>query len=210
MENTKSAAPGRWIPLPGVDLVARGRADLAFLSIAERRAVRGAHSGVFARVDIPAGTVLVHQWHDTYYVGMVGWDALSVEAIEALPERLRELFYHFGLDADFGVIYGPMGEEFVTTLDNYINHACAPNVGYDADGSLVPLRDISAGEELRLDYGSFVVNYDESFDCLCGHPLCRGRVTREDWRLLAARPGVILPPFVRRRVAREAEPLSSR
>jgi hypothetical protein len=135
--------------------------------------------------------VLVHQWHDTYYVGMVGWDALSVEAIEALPERLRELFYHFGLDADFGVIYGPMGEEFVTTLDNYINHACAPNVGY-------------------VDYGSFVVNYDESFDCLCGHPLCRGRVTREDWRLLAARPGVILPPFVRRRVAREAEPLSSR
>jgi hypothetical protein len=67
-------------------------------------------------------------------------------------------------------------------------------VGHDSD--------LAVGHELTLDYGGFVVNYDEPFVCACGAAACRGRVTRHDWRALARSPGSVAP-FVRRRLAAE-------
>lgn len=156
-------------------------------------------SGVFATCTIPAGTVLIHRWHEEAR-WLEGWQVLSVEEIDRLPPASQALFLRYGLDHDFGYICGPTDLAHVTSLDNFINHACAPNLGYDDAGNVVALREISAGEELRIDYGSFIVNYDEPFRCGCGHESCRGTISRDDWRILATRPGVILPPFVRRRI----------
>lgn len=62
------------------------------------------------------------------------------------------------------------------------NHCCAPNVGMSGQIGLIAMRDIAVGEEACLDYamcdGS---DYDE-FDCSCGSPNCRGRITGEDWK----------------------------
>jgi uncharacterized protein len=63
------------------------------------------------------------------------------------------------------------------------NHSCNPNLGFSGQIGLVAIRDIKAGEELTFDYAmSDGSPYDE-FDCLCGQPNCRGRVTGSDWRI---------------------------
>jgi hypothetical protein len=193
-----------WRPTTGVDETTRATVERAFRGCVARRTRRDGESGVFATRAIAEGTVLIHRWHDEYYRGMVGWESLSVDEIDQLPPAQGALFQRYGLDRDFGHIYGPLARAYVTTLDNFINHACEPNLGYDDAGNVVAHRALAVGEELRLDYGSFVVNYDEPFDCRCGHPTCRARVTRHDWRHLATRGGPALPPFVRRRIEAEA------
>ena len=71
---------------------------------------------------------------------------------------------------------------FVATpisLYYYVNHSCDPSVLND-----MAWRDIEAGEEITTDYA-----YCESYPdyrlepCRCGSPLCRGRVTGDDWRI---------------------------
>lgn len=188
-----------WRSTPDVDAVARASAERTFNSCAARRSAGESNSGVFATCAIGAGVVLIHRWHDEDR-GLKGWQVLSVEEIDRLPPASRALFLRYGLDHDFGYICGPTDLAYVTSLDNFINHACAPNLGYDDAGNVVALREISAGEELRIDYGCFIVNYDEPFRCGCGHESCRANISRDDWRILATRPGFILPPFVRRRI----------
>ena len=83
------------------------------------------------------------------------------------------------------------------------NHSCDPNAGLTGQIGLIAMRDIEAGEEICLDYamcdGS---NYDE-FDCSCGVPDCRGRVTGEDWKRpeLWERYEGYFSPYLQRRIA---------
>src|SRR5512137_2841624 len=84
------------------------------------------------------------------------------------------------------------------------NHCCAPNVGMSGQIGLIAMRDIAVGEEACLDYamcdGS---DYDE-FDCSCGAPNCRKRITGRDWK----RPELwqlydgYFSPYLQRRIAR--------
>ena len=63
------------------------------------------------------------------------------------------------------------------------NHSCDPNLGFFGQIALVAMRDIEVGEELTFDYAmSDGGPYDE-FDCYCGSPNCRGKVTGNDWKL---------------------------
>jgi len=52
------------------------------------------------------------------------------------------------------------------------NHSCEPNTVYRGL-NVVALRDISRGEELTLDYGTFLGEHMEPFECRCGKPGCR-------------------------------------
>lgn len=56
------------------------------------------------------------------------------------------------------------------------NHSCNPNTIYDGL-NVVALRNINSGEELTLDYASFLDEHMEPFQCQCGSPNCRGLVT---------------------------------
>ena len=63
------------------------------------------------------------------------------------------------------------------------NHSCDPNLGFFGQIGLVALRDINAGEELMFDYAmSDGGPYDE-FECYCGSPDCRKKITGNDWKL---------------------------
>ena len=63
------------------------------------------------------------------------------------------------------------------------NHSCDPNLGFSGQIGLVAMRDIEEGEELCFDYAmSDGGPYDE-FDCYCGSPICRKKVTGNDWKL---------------------------
>ncbi len=93
-----------------------------------------------------------------------------------------------------------------TRLDepaDYINHSCEPNAGLSGQIALVAMRSIFVGEEVRFDYAmSDGSPYDE-FDCGCGAPNCRGRVTGDDWRRpeLWERYAGHFSPYLQRRIA---------
>jgi hypothetical protein len=87
---------------------------------------------------------------------------------------------------------------------DYFNHCCEPNAGLVGQIVLVAMRDIEAGEEVCFDYAmSDASPYDE-FDCECGGPGCRRRITGNDWMLpeLQVRYADYFSPYIRRRIER--------
>jgi D-alanine-D-alanine ligase-like ATP-grasp enzyme len=56
------------------------------------------------------------------------------------------------------------------------NHSCNPNTAYKGF-NVHATRDIAKGEELTLDYATFLNEETESFHCQCGANNCRGLVT---------------------------------
>jgi SET domain-containing protein len=65
---------------------------------------------------------------------------------------------------------------------DYVNHSCNPNAGLCGQISLVAMRDISVGEEITFDYAMSDSSSFDEFDCTCGAPNCRGKVTGNDWQ----------------------------
>lgn len=55
------------------------------------------------------------------------------------------------------------------------NHSCDANTVLDGL-DIVACRPIAVGEELTLDYGTFLDEHGEAFDCACGAATCRGRI----------------------------------
>jgi SET domain len=162
----------------------------------EKRPKSAAHFGLFATRNIPAGVVIIPKWHEDFYVGMEGWQFLTVDEILHLPPPKKRLFFRYGLDVGFSQIVGPSEERHVTTLDNFINHSCEPTLTYDYCGNVITASPLRQDAELTIDYGCFTVNFDEAFDCECGSRTCRRRVRRDDWRKLAPHYGYAMPRFL--------------
>ena len=55
------------------------------------------------------------------------------------------------------------------------NHSCDPNTAYDGL-NVVTARPITKGEELTLDYATFLDKNMQPFHCSCGSPNCRGLI----------------------------------
>ncbi len=84
------------------------------------------------------------------------------------------------IDDDFYL--APRTADDVEDMSVFINHSCDPNVGFRGQVVYVAMRDISAGEELCHDY-SMERSDNYLLDCHCGSPLCRGKVTGQDWKI---------------------------
>lgn len=106
--------------------------------------------GVFAIRDIPKGT------RDMFSQGVGEWIKLTIAEVEALPKHSRDLVEnHCLFDEDFYFVpdYGFK----VVDLVIYLNHSDTPNVISVNDGEYFEaIRDIAAGEELLVDYGTIV------------------------------------------------------
>lgn len=76
----------------------------------------------------------------------------------------------------------PLSKELFLLWDNNPanwapqNHSCDPNTTYEGL-NVVALRDISKGEELTLNYASFLDEHMEPFNCRCGASNCFGLIT---------------------------------
>ena len=72
----------------------------------------------------------------------------------------------------------PVGKEVFIIWDNNPaewapqNHSCNANTHFDGL-NVVASRNICEGEELTLDYATFLDEYMEPFQCNCGEKNCR-------------------------------------
>ena len=62
-----------------------------------------------------------------------------------------------------------------------VNHSCEPTLGFAGEITLIALRDVGAGEQLTFDYATCDSQPYDEFECECGTPSCRVKVTGEDW-----------------------------
>ncbi len=106
--------------------------------------------GVFALVDIPTGT------NNLFSNDKSEWIHLSTKEVEALPQQSKALIENFCLydtEGYFVPEYGFM----MMDLSVYLNHSDTPNLISINDGEKFEvIKDIKAGEELFIDYGTIV------------------------------------------------------
>jgi hypothetical protein len=85
---------------------------------------------------------------------------------------------------------------------DFINHSCEPNAGLDGQVAIVALHRIQPGEEVTIDYAMCDGSAYDEFECGCGTPSCRGRVSGQDWRIpqLWERYAGHFSPYLERRI----------
>lgn len=66
------------------------------------------------------------------------------------------------------------------------NHSCQPNTAYDGL-NVIAISPITQGQELTLDYASFLDDQMEPFQCHCGAPGCRGLITGKPGNSVSSR-----------------------
>lgn len=132
-----------------------------------------------------------------------GWDLLTIEEVDLLDQERRKQFLHFGYDIDFGKIRGTFDFARAVHGSNFINHSCNPSLHYDTQDCILAARDIKPGEELTLDYGNFIVNVDQTFQCDCNQPGCRNRILKDDWKWMLHSMGYNFPTFMHKAIANE-------
>jgi len=142
-------------------------------------------SGLFACEPLRAGEVLAT------------WGGVVVPG-----ERLYEYSDYartHGLQVEDNLFLLPLTDD---DPSDCFNHSCDPNAGLNGQISLVAMRDIEAGEEVCFDYAMSDSNPYDEFECGCGSPLCRGRVTANDWQRadLQQRYRGYFSPYLQRRI----------
>jgi SET domain-containing protein len=140
--------------------------------------------GMFARQPIKKGD-LVALW---------GGDVLDRTHYESLGEHQKRQSAQ--VEEDLYLVSSKPGP------GDFINHSCDPNAGLHGQVAIVAMRDIRPGEEVTIDYAMCDGDPADSFDCLCGSPICRNMVTGNDWMLpeLQKRYAGYFSPFLERRI----------
>ena len=132
----------------------------------EARTKSSAGCGVYALQSIDKGE-LISLW---------GGTILHKSQLDPTMPRFTQRVLQ--IDEDLYILTGEQKEP-----NDCFNHACEPNLGFTGQIGLVAMRNIEAGEELTFDYAmSDGGPYDE-FECHCGLPTCRHKVTGNDWKL---------------------------
>ena len=109
--------------------------------------------GVFASSPIAAGEVILD------FTGPV-----------LHRNQVRQNDYHLQIDED--LYLGASG-----AADDYVNHSCEPNAGFQGGLRLVARHDIAQDEEITWDYSTAIDESDfTGFSCTCGSGMCRGIV----------------------------------
>jgi hypothetical protein len=88
----------------------------------------------------------------------------------------RVVTYLFGFGDKGDVIDG-----FGTAM--FLNHSCNPNCATEETDGRVYIRatrDIAAGEELVYEYNLYDSDLEDTADCYCGAPQCRGTMYSPD------------------------------
>jgi SET domain-containing protein len=108
--------------------------------------------GVFAVKDIPKGCREMF----SKPTSPDEWISLSIQEVEELPIHVRAIVGNYCLFDDKNYFIPRQGFKSID-LSLFLNHSDTPNLQSIHDGDYFEaLRDISAGEELLIDYGTIV------------------------------------------------------
>lgn len=106
--------------------------------------------GVFAVTPIPKGERKIFSDHESE------WIEVSKEEVDALPQHARDLVENHCLFNETHYYIPEYGFK-IFDLAVYLNHSDHPNLVSINDGEFFEaIRDIDAGEELLIDYGTIV------------------------------------------------------
>ncbi len=103
--------------------------------------------------------------------------AVTLTQLETLSDAEKS----HTIQVDDGIYLAPFDSQEEPA--DFINHSCDPNAGIRGQISLVAMRPIAPGEEITFDYAMSDSSAFDEFRCACGSPLCRGRVTGDDWKI---------------------------
>lgn len=123
--------------------------------------------GIYASQDIMAGEVIFRGEEQSHRV-------VTRRFIEGnWSEREKEDFrrYAYPVSEEVYLLWSEEPSDWAPQ-----NHSCSPNTAYRGL-DVYSLRNIAVGEELTLDYSSFLDENMEPFECLCGAPNCRKIIT---------------------------------
>ena len=144
--------------------------------------------GTFTTAVIDAGEV-VSAWGGTF---ATAHEAARAKALGKLVMRVDDNLYAV--------------EERGEHATYFINHSCDPNVWMAGALTMAARRRIAPREELTVDYALFEEEEDFTmpWECVCGSPICRKRITGRDWRLpdLQRRYAGHFLPVIAKRIAR--------
>jgi uncharacterized protein len=127
--------------------------------------------GLFARVPIPAGTVVMKLGGKL--VTRAELDRMFAEG-ESDPDA--EYIDSMSVDDGIDLVMAP-GQDV-----HFGNHSCDPNIWHVDAYTLAARRDIAEDEEVVLDYGTQTDYPSFTMECTCGSTLCRGTVSGADWQ----------------------------
>ncbi|MFX1681836.1 SET domain-containing protein-lysine N-methyltransferase [Mitsuaria sp. CC2] len=132
--------------------------DTQFVAVALKRSRIDGY-GVFAAEAIPAGTRL----------GLLTGESITVaEARRRAQESQRLMLVEL---SPARAIDASRSQDAM----RFTNHSCSPNARIqveDGEISFFALRDLSAGDEITVDYG--LTHHEGRLACRCGTPGCRG------------------------------------
>jgi uncharacterized protein len=133
--------------------------------------------------------------HTGRLIIVFGGDVISRDALVDLSPSNRRLCLQ--VEEDLYILSTSDGPA------EWVNHSCDPNAGMQGQIALVAMRDIAAGEEICMDYAMTDGSPYDEFECRCGKPNCRGRITGDDWRRpeLWPRYAGYFSPYLQRRIA---------
>lgn len=141
--------------------------------------------GLFARQPISSGELLC-AW---------GGEVMTEDELATQPPERQQ----HGIQIEDQLYLVPLVDDDPA---DFVNHSCNPNAGLSGQICLVAMRPIEREEEICFDYAmSDSSDYDE-FECHCGSPGCRRRITGSDWKLpeLQKRYAGYFMPYLQRRI----------
>lgn len=132
----------------------------------------GNFRGVFAKETIKAGEKLA----------IFGGHVMAVTDKPIFSDDAKD----FAIQIAEDFVIGTKNENEIEDTD-YFNHSCNPNSGIKGQIFLVAMRNIDADEEITFDYAMVLHGSDSfqgyEFTCCCGSPICRRKITSNDWKL---------------------------
>lgn len=130
-------------------------------------------SGLFAKKNLNKGEI-VH-FHSKPY------PQIFVKDLQKWPVKRREIFLHYAFQG--GEDYY-CGDEKLFKKDRsfLMNHSCSPNCWFKGNNCLVASKKIIAGEELTMDYATFMTSksLERPFVCNCKTKTCRKLIRNDD------------------------------
>jgi hypothetical protein len=147
-------------------------------------------NGTFAREPVKKGET----------VCIVGGTVMTDSEFEAF-QASHSIYNAIQIDEDLHLVERP---DITRSLDGSMNHSCDSNMWMADEVTLVARWDISAGEEITVDYALFTTQSNWTLDnpCHCGSVHCRFTITGNDWKLkdVQERYRHHFSPFINRRI----------